>query len=355
LGVSADEANAWDAQLRNVVDVLRQTPVLASPKGFSPSTSASIDGFWDGPRAAAGKAPITGGLLIGAWRPDQIVVGPDGARKIDGETRFLMIDFNMLPLGSGDNWMEDEKGRFFPFPHFDSPFAGTQIVGYELLVTRPGKPSAYTPVSQERVLRALLETRDEAEQLVESSLQGNREQLDLYLSADNDAARLEEIEQTTQGFIERNRMEPGAARERAEAIDKRYVEQLREAAYPPADDPIYDAVNRAKSLQAQLDAMSDAERNAPAWVSVAGGSLYEGFELRSPNSPGSAPVMQINPDFFDQNLPRTALQALRVRELHEVAELANDRPEEAWTTAYRVNLLILQQTDWVALADQVLR
>lgn len=355
LGLSAEEVKTWDSQLRAVVDFLRRTPVLGAPSGFSPSSSASIRKFWDGPGAASGRAPLVGGLLIGAWIPDQIVTGADGGRKIDGETRFLMIDFNDIPLGHGEAWMEDEQGRFFPLPHLPSPFPGGQIVGYELLVTRPGKSPAYVPVSQERVLRALLETGREAEQLVESSLEGNREQLALYLSAENEAARREEIERTTQGYIERNRMEPEAARQRAEAIDERYIEQLREAAYPPPDAPVYDAVNRAKVLRAQLDAMTAAERQAPAWISVAGGTLYEGFELRAPNAPGSAPVMQINPEFFDRTLPRTTIQALNVIELHEIAPLAHERPDDVWSTGYRVNLLILQQTDWVALAEQLLK
>lgn len=267
------------------------------------------------------------------------------------------MSLNMIPYGPRAPWMHDAQGEFFILPQLHSPWPGTMIVPKSLLVVRPDKPSPYLPVSQGRVLQAFAAHFADGEAQAAQVLALRRQALADYLSPANEARRRAEIETETRRFMNANRMDEASARRRAEAIDQAYVEKLRAEANPPADDPVFGPALAARAARERLASMSKAERDARAWMSAAPHRAMNPFALplRAPGEPGAAPVMQVNPAFFDPALPRTALQALAVHDLDGIAEHAHLDPGRARYGPARVNLLILQQTDWPALARQVLR
>lgn len=351
LRLTAAEVETWDRQLRELRDTLRRAPVLRDAHVVRLWSSSGSVGAGDTPQALGGH------LMIGAWIAQQLRPQPDGSTKIAGETAHLLVGLNRLPVTPGPPWMRDADGEFFPLLRLPSPWPGTQIVGRALLVLPAGKPESYLPVSRERVLRALVASLADEERSVQAQLRARREQLELYLGADNAPRRRAEIEQATRGFMNANRQDEATARARAEAIDRAHVEQLRREAEPPPDDPLYTGLRTARAAREALDRMTAAERAAPAWVGAAPSYPYWPL-LREPGSPGALPVVRLNPDFFDRRLPRTALQGLTVEGVDAIAERAHRPPVAAgpvWDAAVRANLLILQQTDWAALARERLR
>jgi hypothetical protein len=276
---------------------------------------------------------------------------------IDGETSHLLVDVNQVPVTAGPPWMKDEAGEFFPLERHASPWPGTTLIGRTLLVLPPGRPEPYAPVSRERVLRAFIAAHAEAERRVQNTLKARRQELDDYLSPANEPRRRAEIEQEMRGFMNRNRQDEATARARAEAIDGNYIEKLRRAAEPPPDDPLYEELRTVRALRDELERMPPAQRESPAWVSAALAYPWQPL-LREPGSAGAVPVVRVDPAWFDRQLPRTTLQLLTVGRLDEIAEKAHTARAKAgdpWTAANRVNLLVLQQTDWAALARERLR
>lgn len=357
VGLTDADVRAWDANLRRLLEALQAAPVLRDLNGFSAGGRASLDGEWQGAGARPRKAPAVGSLWIGTWRPE--VAARDAAmnRAVDSDTRRFLMGLNIIPYGPRAPWMHDAQGEFFVLPQLPSPWPGTMIVRRSLLVVRPDKPPPYLPVSQGRVLQAFAAHFADGEAQAAQVLAMRRQALADYLSPANEARRRAEIETETRRFMNANRMDEASARRRAEAIDQAYVEKLRAEANPPADDPVFGPALAARAARERLASMSPAERDAPAWMSAAPDRVENPFALplRAPGEPGAAPVMQVNPAFFDPRLPRTALQALTVHDLDGIAEYAHLDPGRARYGPARVNLLILQQTDWQALARQVLR
>lgn len=354
--ISAAEQREWDRNLQAVLEALKATPVLTEMRGFSAGGFGSLDGEWYGPPAVPGRAPLQGSLWIGTWRPEVAALEVARGRMID--TWALLINVNSVPEGPREDWMEDEGGPFFALPPVPSPLPGTIVVRGSLLVVRDDRPPPYAPVSQERVLRAFIARYADGEALAEQMLAMRRQTLADYLAPEYLPRRRAEIETLTRGFMNANRMDEASARRRAEAIDAAHIEKLEAEANPPPGDPVFGPVHAARRARERLDAMSAAERAAPAWMSASPGrgaeSLFD-VPLRAPDSPGSAPVMQVNPAFLDPAIPRTALRSLLLRDVERMAESLESEGSAPRFTHLRVNLLVLQQTDWPALARSVLR
>lgn len=351
LRMTPAEIATWDGQLRALLATLQRAPVLREPHGVRLWSSSG--------RLGAGAVPqaLAGGLMVGAWLPEQLKTRPDGRTVIAGETSHLLVGVNEVPATPGPAWMKDEAGEFFPLLRHASPWPGTTVVGRTLLVLPPGRPEPYAPVSRERVLRAFVAAHADAERQVQQALQARRQQLEDYLGPANEPRRRADIEQATRGFMNANRQDEATARARAEAIDRAHVEQLRRAAEPPPEDPLFAELRTVRAVRDELERMPPAQRAAPAWVSAALNFPWLPL-LREPGSPGALPVVQVDPAWFDRRLPRTALQLLTVERLDMIADeshSARAASGDRWTTAARVNLLVLQQTDWAALAREHLR
>jgi len=351
LRMSAAEIATWDRQLHDLLAALRRASVLRD---------AHVVRLWSASGSlVGGEAPTTlaGHLMIGAWIDQQLKTRPDGRTVIDGETSHLLVGVNQVPTTPGPPWMKDEAGEFFPLERHASPWPGTTIIGSTLLALPQGRGEPYAPVSRERVLRAFIAAHAEAERRVQNTLNARRQELADYLSPANEPRRRAEVEQEMRGFMNRNRQDEATARARAEAIDRNYIEGLRRATEPPPDDPLFQEVRTVRALRDELDRMPRAQREAPAWVSATLAHPWLAL-LREPGSAGALPVMQVVPAWFDRRLPRTALQMLSVSGLDQIVEKAHGPRAQAgdhWTAANRANLLILQQTDWAALARALLR
>lgn len=105
------------------------------------------------------------------------------------------------------------------------------------------------------------------------------------------------------------------------------------------------------SARSMLEELSDSELAAPAWV-CGNVSLSTQHCLRPPNSPGAAPLKAVDPTFFDQRLPRHAIQVMTIDGFNYFTKGSN--PEEK-NGPFAINLAIFQQTDWKALRDQFVK
>jgi hypothetical protein len=155
--VTKAQAAAWEQQLRAIADYLSAQPLMQSPRGFFPSMRGHVSvvaagAFVDAPA----KAPLAGGVEMGAWTPEAVSVGPDGTLKMKPHhLRSLRIELNYIYPPRGEQWMRDGQGEFGVF-HVQGHHAGFPISDNMLLVTRDGR-LPFKPVSQERALNAFIQ------------------------------------------------------------------------------------------------------------------------------------------------------------------------------------------------------
>ena len=139
-----------------------------------------------------------------------------------------------------------------------------------------------------------------------------------------------------------------------EARQRSEEDGLRAGANPDLErNPQFAVLRALRAAESQLASMSEAERKRPAWVKVSGSSTETG--LVPENTPGAAPVMTFDSTFFDTKLPRHTIQIALVRELPTMADRAHRGAPSITNQDARVNLLLLQQTDWRQFVDRFVR
>lgn len=353
-GLDAKQLATFDRNLQYLVSLLRQAPVLQeastirlwTPSGSLISGVGPVDGV------PTERLPAMGSVMIGPWIAAWTKRDAKGQLRAAGETSHFMLRVNMIPGQSQASWMKDDEGVFFALYRFPSPIPGTMALGAPqnaLLVPRPGRPDPYVPVSRERVIRAQIASYKDADRNLESSLRSARQQLADYNSPPSLAKRQKDIEKEAEGYVRLNRMTEAAALERAKARDQAYVKRLEEAANPPATSPAFFFTRKRDELKAQLEAMSPAERAAPAWVSAASNWQPERYAFAEPNASGAVPLVRRNPDFFDKSLPRTAVQIVDISKLDRYGTAAVASPERV-NPPDLANVHLLRQINWAAFA-----
>jgi hypothetical protein len=96
------------------------------------------------------------------------------------------------------------------------------------------------------------------------------------------------------------------------------AQSAKDPDYKPANDMVI------KDLNAELAEMSPAERALPA---MGGGGMSIPSNLMPPGQPGGTPLVIFNPNYFDQTLPRTAIQLIVVRTNEPTLETGPLDPE----------------------------
>lgn len=353
-GLDAKQLATFDRNLQSLLALLRPAPVLQEAniiRLWTPSGSL-ISGVGPINGVPMQKMPVMGTVMIGPWIAAWTKRDAKGQLRQSGETSHFMLGVNIIPRTSQQSWMQDGDGEFFPLYRFASPIPGTMALGHPshaLLVLRPGRPDPYAPITRERVVRAQIASYKDADRNVEMSLRAARQQLAEYNSPPSLAKRQREIEKAAEGFVRMNRMSEPAALERARARDEAYVKRLEEAANPPPSSPVFFSTRKRDELKAQLEAMSPAERAAPAWVSAASTWQPERFAFVEPNTSGAVPLVRVNPDFFDKSLPRTSIQVVNITKLDRYGTAAVASPERV-NPPDHANVLLLRQVDWAAFA-----
>lgn len=292
--VTKAQAIAWEQQLRAVADYLSARPVLQSPRGFFPEMSGHVAVVAAGAHVSSpAKAPLAGGVTMGAWTPEAVSVGPDGSlKKKPHHLRSLRIEFNYIYPPRGEEWMRDAQGPFGVF-QIQGYHAGFPISENMLLVTRDGR-LPFKPVSQERALKAFI----------------------LY-HADQ------------------------LAKLKASPIDMR-----------KAMEPLQKAQAAA---EARLGSMTPAERARAAWVRPYAQRATDPLDISLVDEGQGDALVGLDDGFFDPKQPRHQLRLALVRELQGLVEVAHGRDQGSGTVDERVALILFQQVDWRDFAQRFLQ
>jgi UDP:flavonoid glycosyltransferase YjiC (YdhE family) len=104
--------------------------------------------------------------------------------------------------------------------------------------------------------------------------------------------------------------------------------------------------SRLHDLEARLNALTPAQRDAPAFVYQSADGLFPIGQLVPAGTPGSVAVVYPNPDFFDRSLPAWEAQSLCVT--------VSTGPVSQQHFLYPTIVNIWKSLDWDALA-QVLK
>jgi hypothetical protein len=237
------------SNLNAVLAVLRRAPVLAQPRGFVASPVVQRE-------LGAPHRPLTGSVRVGVlfFRKDDggsVVpqdAGPDVAVSIN--------DASCVWNGHDVAFVDSTGSIYYDAPQDSSPVRG--IPGFStdsscLVIARRGVP-VFAPVSRERFLRDARDTL---------------------------LARLRAVDARSASADVRRAMQP--------ALDT--VRAL------------------AKHYDAELTAMSPADRRAPAWVKSSEGSP---LDLAPPGTEDARQLVTSNPALFNAALPRSAIQLMTI-------------------------------------------
>ncbi|MFI5176758.1 MAG: hypothetical protein ACHQKY_18000, partial [Terriglobia bacterium] len=254
---------AWEKQLLAIAAVIRESPALSDLRGFFPGLSGSNG------TPVNWKGPIFGNLIFSAWWPKAIERTPDGRAKIKKNWEYnrpsgMNLRVNSFPtFGVTTAWMEDELGRFFPRPEARREIAGFSVYGDWLVITRTGKASVFSPVSQERVLRAYIKYLQPRAQQFEKEMERSKQEYADFTSPEGREKRRRHIEEIVAKLADPRIAE--TERRQAETRDRRREEDLRKAANPVTGDLALYATDELNTVKALLNGMSEADRRAPAW------------------------------------------------------------------------------------------
>lgn len=348
----------FDRQLQDLAAALRQAPVATRPgpvRLWVPSGGLGTAGSRSN-GVPVKQHPVEAYIMVGPWPEKWTRKGQKGVLESDGETRHLNLTVNIVPRPYDD--IRDKQGSFGRLFRSTSPFPGTTIVGDDLVITRPGKPDPYLVVSRQRVLEAQLAALANTERNIESALKSRREELDAYLSPKGQARRQERIDEMAMRYMKNNNKTEEEARRRATEREDKRLHDLEAAANPPADDDVFKGRRFVQTLRSRFDAMTPAERAAPAWVSAAGRlEMDQPIAFKEPNAPGAVPLVRLNPAFFDPKVPRTAFQIVVVGDLKDTVQGAieaagSDKP---YVVPRWAKLMLIQQTNWADVAKRFLR
>ncbi|MBP7775636.1 MAG: hypothetical protein KA371_00730 [Acidobacteria bacterium] len=346
---------AWRPLFEALSDFIRQSPALTTMREYYPWLSYGVD---------ADVAPLPRAQIsLVLWPSRWVEPAPgtlDGIRLKSGAGGFtpagLDLWINWFPTsasGSSDDlaspeWYRDADGAFFRLSRPDRLIDGFPVHGGWLFVTAKDKPPLFTPVSQERLLRAYIAAAERLMTQVDTVNADLAEALAEFNSADMKALRRQAIEQAAAGETDPARA--AALRARAARDDAEQERQLRDGAGATASsNPASAAARAARDRWAQrLEAMSEAERRRAAHARDDPETLLL-EDLATPTDPAAVAVMQYNPAFVNTALGRHVPQllVLPIGSSHD----AQRRPEvlARLPVLERVPIAVVEQSRWSEL------
>ena len=307
-------ANALEA----VLAIVRRAPPLAQPRGFV------ADPLIDRELGPAGH-PFQGLVRVGIlfWRKDEhgAVVPQDAGPDVD-----VVVNDPSCIWSSHETALVDSLGPVY----YDAPAESSSVRGVPgyapdsgcLVLARRGV-SVFAAVSRGRFLRDARDTLrarlrgvsmaalDSADPRVQyrkwlADAPARRRQRDSMV-AGLSALSPELRRQTIASFDTAQMVVGQALKEQAAQADSGggFAEMRR------AQQGALDTVRAiADHYDAELRALSPAQRSAPAWVKVSDAGV---LDLVAPGSPDSRRLVAPNPALFSPSLPRSAIQLLTVQ------------------------------------------
>ncbi len=361
LGFTQSDAEAFKTRLQQIAEIFRKSPVWNPPMGVDPSLTGSLYGVSVYPSSAKKlkNHPIAGSIMMGSFEHVEVVRTTGGReqreRHIGDETVHIIFNVNLLPKGGGVNMLRDDEGEFYEELVRTADIGGFPIYGDMLVITKNGQP-VWTPVSRERYLKAFIAKRRPDAANAEIYIADQQKKLDAFIAPDASAARQAKYKAAIDKMASK-----GAA---AVEHERRYWERdeadnlavlKRGASRDPKVSPLAGVIAGVKAAEEQLAAMPPAERNAPACLLDAGSDMTKSG-LVATGTPKCVPLVGKNPNFFDQQLPRSVPQIIVVSRIRALEKTWKEgRPGEnkkgsldLWTTyeAFR-------QADLQKVADQI--
>ncbi len=352
LNATAADAKTFAAHVKEIADLFRDSPVWNPPIGVDVLVSAQASV----PSTTRKNQPLAAGLLAGCFEHLQIkeADGSLGEKFVAGETNLLMVSVNMVPdVGRAIVSLSDADGQFLKMPAATGDMGGLPVYEDVLVIAPPERP-LWAPVSRERYLNAFIATRRREAATAEASITDQQRKLDAFLSPDATATRQEKYK----AAVEKLRAKGEAAMEH----ERRYWERdeadslaaLRKgASRDPKISRQAATIAGLKLAEDDLAAMVPSQRADQAcYVDASADPLKSG--LVPSGTSGCAPVVTMNPAFFDPQSARSAVQIVMVEGFGPLVSLwkkgrppagTTDGSLDSWTT-YEV----LRTTDWKKLA-----
>jgi hypothetical protein len=352
--VTPGERQAWEAQMRAISVYLGLVPIINPTHGTYPT----LNGF--GAILALGPyintpatAPVVGGVTMMPWRREDVNLAADGTPTLKSgvELAGVRVEVNYVYPLSHANWMEDDAGEFGPLSIMGE-CAGYPVIDEALVVTRDGK-LPFVPVSQDRVLKAFIKRFGNEGKRVQAGIDEARQAYDAYMAPAEVARRRAKID------AELARLDPSnreAQRRYLDMWDRTDGEKLLKKARPDLErDPGYSQWRGVRDAEQRLAAMNAQERAKPAWIDPDPQHHQTALPLL-PEGQG-APMMAVDPEFWDRKKPRTVMRVALVRQMRQFAEAAHepDHGQPGNSFVGRTNLTFFQQVNWRDFAEKFLQ
>ncbi len=309
-------------RLGAVLDLFQSIPTLRPPMGVELRPSRSIR------RVGTGDTRdriIHSWLLIQVFHPTLEVAGEASA-----SVRVEVNSLTPLLYDAAGPLIEDSTGPIFIEPVLVGEVSGNPLYQTRIrtcvAVLKAHDRQVWLPVSRERLLRAqIAEFRSRAGEADNEVSAALAEQLEADKEMDETICRLRATDP-----VAADRMEREVAAMRRE-LERQRPEVV--AGMGRMNDTVTGWIAR---LEAQLAAMSPAERAQPAYVTGAGSVLEI---LADPADEGARALVAPNPDYFEADQALTRFQLITVR----MSSLADHPPETAIVESVR------RELDWEVL------
>ncbi len=343
----------WEKQLKEIAALVRACPIFKEIRGYYPMLTGCVQG----PGSSAG--PYDGSVAFFIWPPETVERTAKGEPRVMDKWRWnypgdvggsLWINVNHIgdlrDLVAG----EDKQGKFYELPEPSRHVAGFPIIGGFLLVTPPGKPPLFTPVTQERAWRWVVDNLKRQSAADEGILASALRHYEEFVSPTGQARRAKEIEAAaaSQKKPENQALE----RRHAQAVDARREQDLKAAAIPRPGSPEASTRERLAQLEARLAALTPEQRRRPAWYKrhPEGVRRLDYGDIVEAGTPGARPLVVPNPGYFNLSLPKTTMQLVSVPAAGHYDTQVGKGLKDAGTL---VPAAVIEQLDWKTIAERL--
>jgi hypothetical protein len=364
-GATKAEVQIIDENLKKVQTLLMETPTGAHPMGFYFKPA----GIW----VNEGKGqPIRQGIGI---YPLAIVEHRDHdtwKQDMGGETQGSHYYINQLTdIEHASPKLMDEvlpREIFHPLfapPELKGTIGGFPVYGDTLYIARPGHP-LWKPVTVERALKVAMPRYLEARSMAERSLEDNKKHAVELQTGDFERSSLENFEKDW-GYLRAK--DPKDYEERKRQWMGPVLRQKNEgliAANPQRGEKTGDwywgPIDALTAVQKQVAELTPQQAAAPACLedlNTANGHEWKTIRIGVKGSSAACQdLLEVNTEYFDRSLPRTAIQLITVDRISCVALHGGTMAPSSDHTSSggcAIHAAMWRELNWQKLADLLVK
>lgn len=329
------EAKQFEAALHRIRDVILSTPAVRDLRGHDWETFSTIKNHED-PRR-----PVLATVTYIPFRYFNDPRTGKTASSEEGPPFSIHVNDPEAILGQG-SYSVDAEARFTIEPRTLGQVNGFPVFDGHFVVVSSRREPVFVPVSQQRYLTRLIEKA--RKELTETSARLNETPEDPAVKQREIASRQSALkaardEQEKRWAVMQSKWPDRVAAERAKFDEKEKkalaeIEELKTSS--PRQRYLLPFEARLKGLEAELAALSPAEKTAPAYF-PRNPNKDRASGLAAPGADGTR-IVTINPALFDATKPKSAIQLIVLG-----------------TTQYEPTLYdqVQQQIDYTALANLI--